>query len=127
MLISKVDHPFIECAWLTCPGCNGERTYYDETSMIFVNGSLKAQGAQFSTQDVEVVTATVDLEEVRAFRCSMSRSMQAVRSGAPYRSIDVTGFNMSLQEDDYSTDLSPTIQAKILSPEEEMAGPTLWL
>ena len=95
--------------------------------MIFVNGSLKAQGAQFSTQDVEVVTATVDLEEVRAFRCSMSRGMQAVRPGAQYQRIDVTEFNISLQEDDYSTNLSPTIHPKILSPEEEMAGPALWL
>ena len=108
-------------------GCNGDRTYYDGTSMIFVNGCLKAQGAQFSPQDIEVITATVDLEEVRAFRCSMSRGMQAVRPGAQYRRVDVTGFNMSLQEDDYRTVLSPTINPKILSVEEEMQGPALWM
>ena len=107
-------------------GCNGERTYYDGSSMIFVNGRLKAQGGQFTAQDIEVITATVDLEEVRAFRCSMSRGMQAVRPGAQCRRIDVTGFNMSLHEDDYQIALSPTIDAKTLSVEEEMRGPALW-
>ena len=127
MQTSKVDLPFIDCIRLTSIGCNGERTYYDGSSMIFVNGSLKAQGAQFSTQDVEVITATVDLEEVRAFRCSISRGMQAVRPGAQYRRIDVTEFQLSLQEQDYNTNLSPTIHPRIHSLEEEMAGPALWL
>jgi hypothetical protein len=30
--------------------------------MIFCNGRLLAQGSQFSLNDVEVITATVDLE-----------------------------------------------------------------
>jgi NAD+ synthase (glutamine-hydrolysing) len=33
--------------------------------MIVVNGNIVAQGSQFSLNDVEVVTATVDIEEVR--------------------------------------------------------------
>lgn len=33
--------------------------------MIVVNGNVVAQGSQFSLNDVEVVTATVDIEEVR--------------------------------------------------------------
>lgn len=33
--------------------------------MIIVNGRLVAQGSQFSLNDVEVVTATLDLEDVR--------------------------------------------------------------
>lgn len=32
--------------------------------MIVVNGNIVAQGSQFSLNDVEVVTATVDIEEV---------------------------------------------------------------
>ena len=95
--------------------------------MIIANGSIKAQGSQFSLNDVEVITATVDLEEVRAYRCSISRGMQAVRPAEQYRRIDVTSFSMSLQEDDYRTDLTPNCPAKILTPEEEMAGPALWL
>ena len=39
-----------------------------------------SQGAQFSLDDVEVVTATVDLDDVRAKRCAnVSRSFQACR------------------------------------------------
>ncbi len=45
--------------------------------MIAVNGKIVAQGSQFSLQDVEVVTATVDLEDVRSHRATSSRSMQA--------------------------------------------------
>jgi NAD+ synthase (glutamine-hydrolysing) len=36
--------------------------------MIFVNGELAAQGLQFSLEDVEVVTATVDMDVVKAPR-----------------------------------------------------------
>ena len=75
-------------------GCDGERVYYDGCAMIMVNGSIVAQarsdhlqsttidaspqGAQFSLDDVEVVTATIDLDDVRAKRCAnISRSFQA--------------------------------------------------
>lgn len=34
--------------------------------MIVINGEIVAQGTQFSLNDVEVVTATVDIEEVRS-------------------------------------------------------------
>lgn len=45
-------------------GCDGDRLYYDGCAMIVVNGDIVAQGSQFSLNDVEVVTATVDIEEV---------------------------------------------------------------
>lgn len=35
--------------------------------MIVVNGDVVAQGSRFSLNDVEVVTATVDIEEVGTF------------------------------------------------------------
>ena len=97
--------------------------------MIVVNGIVKAQGSQFSLDDVEVVTATVDLEEVRAYRCSTSRGLQAVRSThQQYRRIDVTTYSMSLQSDDFKAQLSPSCPIKIHAPEEEIAlGPALWL
>jgi NAD+ synthase (glutamine-hydrolysing) len=49
-------------------GCGGDRTYSDGCAMIFVNGELVALGRQFSLEDVEVVTATVNLDDVEAFR-----------------------------------------------------------
>lgn len=45
--------------------------------MIAVNGRIVAQGSQFSLNDVEVVSATIDIEDVRAHRSKASRSMQA--------------------------------------------------
>lgn len=39
-----------------------------------------AQGSQFSLDDVQVVTATVDLDDVKAARCAKSRGMQATQS-----------------------------------------------
>jgi NAD+ synthase (glutamine-hydrolysing) len=43
--------------------------------MIIVNGELIAQGSQFSLNDVEVITGIVDLEEVRAYRYGIPRSL----------------------------------------------------
>ena len=45
-------------------GCDSGRLYYDGCALIAVNGEFKAQASQFSLLDVEVVTATVDLEDV---------------------------------------------------------------
>ncbi len=61
--------------------------------MIMVNGEIVAQGLQFSLDDVEVVTATVDLEEVRAFRSAPSRGFQATQAPI-YERIEV-GFALS--------------------------------
>lgn len=59
-------------------GCDGDRLYYDGCAMIAVNGTVIAQGSQFSLNDVEVVSATIDIEEVRAHRAGKnSRSFQA--------------------------------------------------
>uniref|UniRef100_A0A7N6B6W7 Glutamine-dependent NAD(+) synthetase n=1 Tax=Anabas testudineus TaxID=64144 RepID=A0A7N6B6W7_ANATE len=49
-------------------GCDGDRVYYDGCAMVAINGDIVAQGAQFSLNDVEVITATVDLEDVRSYR-----------------------------------------------------------
>ena len=61
-------------------GCDGDRLYYDGCAMIAVNGEIVAQGSQFSLNDVEVITATIDLEDVRSARAVSSRSMQSAGS-----------------------------------------------
>ena len=33
-------------------GCDGERVYYDGSSMVAVNGDVVCQGAQFSLKEV---------------------------------------------------------------------------
>lgn len=92
------------------------------------NGSVRAQGSQFSLGDVEVITATIDLEEVRAYRSSVSRGLQAIRSTKEYRRIDITGFSISHADEQYEIDISSPRDVKIIPPEEEIAlGPALWL
>jgi NAD+ synthase (glutamine-hydrolysing) len=49
-------------------GCDGGRLYYDGCACVAVNGQLVAQGSQFGMADVEVVVATVDLDEVVSYR-----------------------------------------------------------
>jgi len=47
-------------------GCDGDRLYYDGSSMVLVNGTVRAQASQFSLEDVAVITATIDLGIVAA-------------------------------------------------------------
>ncbi|KAF7558860.1 hypothetical protein G7046_g5298 [Stylonectria norvegica] len=111
-------------------GCDGDRLYYDGCAMIIVNGNIVAQGSQFSLNDVEVVTATVDLEEVRAYRSSISRSLQAAASTAKYQRIQ-TPFELSPEGEDFDTWKRPSlpIEARLHPVEEEIAlsaGCFLW-
>lgn len=107
-------------------GCGGDRLYFDASPMIFLNGELKAQGLQFSLKEVQVVVATIDLEDIRAYRSAASRGFQAAQSRAKYRRLQ-TGFLLSAGEEDLS--LTPTRQPRYHSPEEEIAlsaGCYLW-
>jgi NAD+ synthase (glutamine-hydrolysing) len=111
-------------------GCDGDRLYYDGCAMIIVNGEVVAQGTQFSLDDVEVITATVDLEEVRAYRSTISRGLQAASSKFRYDRIQ-TDFQLSSEEDDLDVRRGPTpaMRPKYFAVEEEIAlcsGCYLW-
>ncbi|KAF7918468.1 uncharacterized protein EAE98_009711 [Botrytis deweyae] len=109
-------------------GCDGDRLYYDGSAMIVVNGKVVAQASQFSLYDVEVVTATVDLEEVRAYRTFRSRAMQS-RETAAYERIEA-GMSLSSDAEDVNPLVQPTkeIPIKYHVPEEEIAlGPACFL
>lgn len=99
-------------------GSDGDRLLYDGASLIMVNGSIVAQGSQFSLDDVEVVTATVDLEEVRAYRFAPSRNFQAVQAPV-YERIEV---DFSLGHEDLDLLRAPTAPrpACYHVPEEEI-------
>ncbi|KAI9684096.1 MAG: glutamine-dependent NAD(+) synthetase [Trizodia sp. TS-e1964] len=110
-------------------GMDGDRLLYDGCALVVINGEIKAQGKQFSLDDVQVCCATVNLEIVRSFRSSSSRGLQAVQSRC-YKRIDVP-YNLSkkgfLFHDDAK--LSPTIEPRYHSPTEEIglgAGAYLW-
>ncbi|KAF9453533.1 glutamine-dependent NAD(+) synthetase with GAT domain-containing protein [Macrolepiota fuliginosa MF-IS2] len=113
-------------------GCDGDRLYYDGCAMIAVNGRIVAQGSQFSLNDVEVVTATIDIEDVRAHRAKASRSMQAA-SSERYHRIEVpfalSSGKFEVPENDVlSFSSSKEFVVRYHRPEEEIAlGPACWL
>jgi NAD+ synthase (glutamine-hydrolysing) len=102
-------------------GGDGDRLYYDGSAMIIINGEIVAQGDQFGLEDVQVITATVDVEEVRAFRFAPSRGLQAIRS-LEYQRIE-TEFSLSAAGDkiDLSLRRSPHIKPFYHSPQAEIA------
>ncbi|SMN18434.1 similar to Saccharomyces cerevisiae YHR074W QNS1 Glutamine-dependent NAD(+) synthetase, essential for the formation of NAD(+) from nicotinic acid adenine dinucleotide [Maudiozyma saulgeensis] len=111
-------------------GCDGDRLYYDGCALIAVNGKVVAQGSQFSLKDVEVITATVDLEDVRSYRASvMSRGLQASLRDIKYPRIDVP-VELAEVSDRFNPNVVPTKKRDIHyhTPEEEIAlGPACWL
>ncbi|KJE97873.1 hypothetical protein CAOG_009140 [Capsaspora owczarzaki ATCC 30864] len=111
-------------------GCDGERVYYDGCAMIAVNGQIVAQGAQFSLDDVEVVTATIDLEDVRSYRASkMSWGAQATNTPSYHRFFldsRLTAQSPSLFPENLPSE--PLESLRIHTPSEEISlGPACWL
>ena len=96
--------------------------------MIIVNGNIVAQGSQFSLNDVEVVTAIVDIEEVRSARFAPSRAHQS-HTTPSYKRIE-TEFSISNGGVDFDPKVLPTPHRELSlhSAEEEIAmGPAVWL
>mmetsp|Transcript_11565 Transcript_11565/g.14998 ORF Transcript_11565/g.14998 Transcript_11565/m.14998 type:complete len:701 (-) Transcript_11565:1144-3246(-) len=105
-------------------GCDGGRLNFDGCALIAVNGQVVAQGSQFSLSDVEVITAVVDLEAVRAYRIAQgSRSVQAAETVSS-KSVFVP---FTLTSEGPIAVVSKPIDVKYFSPEEEIAyGPAVW-
>lgn len=80
-----------------------------------------AQGSQFSLNDVEVVTATIDIEDVRSYRGRSSRNMQAAASEA-YPRIQVEAA-LSDGQPDALLDIAAirSFELRFHTPEEEIA------
>lgn len=108
-------------------GCDGDRLYYDGSAMIVVNGDVVAQGSQFSLNDVEVVTATVNLEDVRSYRSATSFGMQSL-DAHDFDEVFLDRNRIRLENADQTVSASPPIKAHIYTPQEEIAlGPACWL
>ncbi|CAH0519171.1 unnamed protein product [Peronospora belbahrii] len=109
-------------------GCDGGRLYFDGCAVVVVNGQVIAQGTQFSVKDVEVVTATVDLDDVRSYRGSVSsRSEQASSLDTVIPKVAVD-FSLCHDEKSFTQPTTPAIEVKYHVPEEEIAlGPACWL
>lgn len=106
-------------------GCDGGRLYFDGCALIAMNGRILAQGSQFSPKDVEVVTATVDLENVRSYRGSIgSRQVQ----GSKAKPVPRITVDFDLTHGDYSYSPTKPIDVFYHTPEEEIGyGPACWL
>jgi len=64
-------------------GCDGDRLYFDGCSLISINGIFLARGKQFTLNEVEVVTAVIDLDQLRSRRVeAKTRSSEAMN--VPY-------------------------------------------
>lgn len=106
-------------------GVDGEaRMMFDGSSMVLANGKVLAQGSQFSLSPVEVTTSTISIEEVRSYRSSISRNLQAAaQEDFPRvdcdlrlcRSADEIYFSGKLH-------ISKEIELHILDPMEEIAN-----
>ncbi|CAD0020116.1 unnamed protein product [Aureobasidium pullulans] len=108
-------------------GCDGDRLYYDGCSLIAINGQMVAQGSQFSLRDVEVITSTVDLDDIWSARQSRSRGMQAMKAHDFTRvKID---FAMTVKtRSNPKLRIAEAIKPRYHKPEEEIAlGPACWL
>lgn len=108
-------------------GCDGDRLYYDGCAMIVVNGQIVAQGSQFSLNDVEVVTATIDIEDVRSHRVKSSRSMQASQAERYHRvevdfALSKATFEELREEDILGYMATKTMVVRYHEPEEEIAS-----
>ena len=103
-------------------GCDGERLYFDGASMILKNGELLAIGSQFSLGEIEVVTSTVNLDDVRSYRSNIKITSQPL-SPELYHKIYVP-FSLSCCN---NSSPSLPIQIQYLSPPEEIGlGPACW-
>nr|XP_006642713.1 PREDICTED: glutamine-dependent NAD(+) synthetase isoform X1 [Lepisosteus oculatus] len=106
-------------------GCDGDRLYYDGCAMIAINGNIIVQGTQFSLEDVEVVSATLDLEDVRNYRGEACQSFLD-NDSKPYYRVKVD-FALSDSSDMYLPSYE-SIQWQFHTPEEEISlGPACWL
>jgi NAD+ synthase (glutamine-hydrolysing) len=90
--------------------------------MILANGKVLEQGSQFSLKEVEVITATIDIEEVRSFRSSISRNVQAAAQ-PEFERIEC-GLRLSRPADELFLSphlkISNEIAIEILDPMEEI-------
>ncbi|XP_048402019.1 glutamine-dependent NAD(+) synthetase isoform X1 [Stegostoma tigrinum] len=107
-------------------GCDGDRLYYDGCAMIAVNGHLVAQGSQFSLDDVEVITTTQDLEDIRSYDAIRISARLLATEVQLYPRVKVD-FALSSVGDVYMPSIVP-IQIRYHTPEEEISlGPACWL
>lgn len=115
-------------------GCDGDRLYFDGSAMVSLNGHLLAQSPQFSVKQVEVITATVDLDLIQILRGNRpSFTNQAADSNYlfpfKYSRINVSDICLCHSElDSYEIPVTQIVEPFYHPEDEEIGlGPALWL
>lgn len=107
-------------------GCDGQRVYFNGCSMVALNGEIVARAKQYALQDVEVTSATIDLEDIRSYRISQRSRSTTAASTKTYPRIYVD-FDLSTKNDLFIPTNLP-LQWVFHTPEEEISmGPACWL
>lgn len=107
-------------------GCDGQRVLFNGCSSISLNGDFIAVGKQFSLKDVEVITACVDLDQIRTYRNQRRSRQQQACVAPPYPRVSVP-FKLSSGVDILLPSSVP-VRVKFLLPEEEISlAPACWL
>ncbi|XP_063992644.1 glutamine-dependent NAD(+) synthetase isoform X1 [Diachasmimorpha longicaudata] len=122
-------------------GCDGGRMLFMGFSSITVNGAMIGRAKQFSLKEVEVTTATFDLESIRAYRNGIRSRTHSSASSPAYPRVTID-FALSSEieicelssapvdinslVDEYSETISPEVL--YFHPEEEISiAPACWL
>lgn len=116
-------------------GCDGGRLYYDGSALIALNGQVLKIASQFSVRsEVEVITATIDLNDVSSYRAGFTaRSVQAARHQAKVTIPIVRPFKPFYIADPERVILDSAVTPELktvplCTAEEEIArGPGSWL
>ncbi|BES99355.1 Glutamine-dependent NAD [Nesidiocoris tenuis] len=104
-------------------GGDGGRVYFNGCSCVSFNGDVVARTQQFSLIDVEVATATVDLDLVSSYRTRLSTAATGASASSYPRII----LDARLTHNQ-TAKLSSPISWQYHTPEEEIAyGPACWL
>nr|CAD7454129.1 unnamed protein product [Timema tahoe] len=107
-------------------GCDGQRVYFNGCSSIALNGGILNRSQQFALQEVEVVVATIDLEDIRTYRNVFRSRTLAAASSPSYPRVTID-FALSCDGDMKLPSYEP-IEWNYHSPEQEIAlGPACWL
>lgn len=115
-------------------GCDGDRLYFDGSAIISVNGHLLAQSQQFSLQEVEVITATVDLDLIqilRGNRPSFTNQSAASKQLFPFEFARIKVSGVALchgVERVFEIPITSVIEPFYHAEEREIGlGPALWM
>ena len=109
-------------------GCDGGKLYFDGGSFVVLNGKLIANGRRFILEEVEVIFAIADLNEVISYRSGIkSRCIQSLQKEIKIQRIIVNDY---LLKDNYNLFTNPfkEIESKQYTFIEEIQyAPSCWL